>query len=403
MDYRIDEARVIGLVGQLDFPRVVGTQGERRGYDVIRHELAAVGIKTWFEEFPSTWVNVAEAYLRVEEKDWPIEPLVTPLFNGPWIPIPEEVDIEGALVDSIGSDEDVGCVILLRTSLDAGTPCVRGAAAQVFACEPEAEFVAYYLAGEGIVPSAYVASEAAPDLRNRLGSRCHFRWSYSKSENSLCNLVAELQGTEHPEEVIAIGAHMDSFPGTVGANDNASGCARLVEFARWFVAHPPLRTLRFIWFTGEELDRRGSQAYAQGHADDQYRICLFINVDGGVSIEHERPAIDIDSLEAVTSVASEVLKVVCSAEGSLPFRRADHCSDSSDAGPFHEAGIPALFAPGGGKRKREGPSSHLPTDTVDRLDRENVRTATVLGVAFIDAAQRWGLTSPSSRRRGRRG
>ena len=66
MGYVIDEGRIIDVVRQLHFPRVVGTDGEQRGYEVIRRELAGIGIKAWFEEFPSPWVEITEADLRVE-------------------------------------------------------------------------------------------------------------------------------------------------------------------------------------------------------------------------------------------------------------------------------------------------------------------------------------------------
>ncbi len=400
MDYRVDESRVIDLLGRLDFPRVVGTAGEQRGYNVIWQELAALRIKAGFEESPSPWVEIAEADLRIQKECWPITPLVSPLFNGRWIPIPEEVDIEGILVDSIGSDMDTGCPILLRDAPDIASPCVPGAAAQLFACQPDVGFVAYYLAAVGSLgkplPSAWIAPEIGATLRQRLGRTCRFRWASVKSEKVLRNLVAEIRGIERPEQVIAIGAHIDSFPGTVGADDNASGCARLVELARWFVAHPPLRTLRFIWFTGEELDRRGSRAYVQAHAQDEDRICLFINVDSGCDIEHERLPVEIENPLALKKVVDTSLGAVCSPEGGLPFRKLNHCSEASDAEPFHEAGIPAIYAPGTGKRKKGWPSAHLPTDIVGKLNRENVRTATMVALAFIDAAQNHGLTIHST-------
>ena len=387
------------LVSRLAFPRVVGTDGEQRGFLIIQESLATFGVRAWFEEFSTPWIEIDRAELELGDERVPIESLADPVFNGPWIPIPCEVDQEGVLVDSI----DVASAerqVLLRTSLDITEPCVTGASAQLLACTPEDGFVAYYLAdvsGHGTpVPSAYVEPERLAFLLERLGSACRVRWTSARCERILRNLVAEVRGTERPEEVVAVGAHIDSFPGTVGANDNASGCARLVEFARWFTDHPPARTMRFIWFTGEELDRRGSRAYVQAHVEDRDRICLFINVDGGVSIEHERPAVNIEDCGAMAAVVSKALEAALPGEGSMPFRRAAQCADGSDATSFHEAGIPAMLAPGGGKRKKTGPNPHLPTDTVERLDPENVRRATVLALAFVDVSQRCGQTAPSS-------
>ena len=203
----------------------------------------------------------------------------------------------------------------------------------------------------------------------------------------LRNLVAEVKGTERPGEVVAVGAHMDSFPGTVGGDDNASGCARLVEFARWFNIHPPARTVRFIWFTGEELDCRGSHAYVTAHARDPEQICLYVNVDSGVSRDHEPFPVPVADPVAVGIAIHESLADISASEGPAPFRRAAHCSAGSDCAPFHAVGVPAMAAPGAGRRTKSGPYPHLPTDTAANVDPGCLLTATVLGLAFVDAAQ----------------
>jgi hypothetical protein len=103
-------------------------------------------------------------------------------------------------------------------------------------------------------------------------------------------------------------------------------------------------------------------------------------VDGGVSRDHERFPVDVEDQIAMTKAAHQSLERVID-----PTRRA----------PFHEIGIPAISAPGMGTRKRRGASPHLPTDTVDQLDLGCLRTASVLALAFIDAAQKYGLGVPS--------
>ncbi len=66
------------------------------------------------------------------------------------------------------------------------------------------------------------------------------------------NIIAELPGTTHPDEIIVIGAHYDTELNTPGADDNASGVAVMLELARRFADNPQQRTLRFIAFTNEE-------------------------------------------------------------------------------------------------------------------------------------------------------
>jgi hypothetical protein len=82
------------------------------------------------------------------------------------------------------------------------------------------------------------------------------------------NLIAELGGSAHPEEVVIIGAHYDSVEGTPGADDNASGAAAVLALARGFAGGKPARTLRFLLFANEEPpyfrgDSMGSLVYAK--------------------------------------------------------------------------------------------------------------------------------------------
>jgi hypothetical protein len=79
------------------------------------------------------------------------------------------------------------------------------------------------------------------------------------------NLIAELPGRERRKEIIVVGAHYDSLPGSPGANDNASGVAALVALARTFAGDPQERTIRFVAFAnGADAlkDTTGSLVYA---------------------------------------------------------------------------------------------------------------------------------------------
>lgn len=79
------------------------------------------------------------------------------------------------------------------------------------------------------------------------------------------NLIAELPGRERRKEIIVVGAHYDSLPGSPGANDNASGVAALVALARTFAGDPQERTIRFVAFAngaGALDDTTGSLVYA---------------------------------------------------------------------------------------------------------------------------------------------
>ncbi len=82
------------------------------------------------------------------------------------------------------------------------------------------------------------------------------------------NLQVEFPGGMRPDEVVIVGAHYDSVPGSPAANDNGSGIAALIELARLSRGKPYTRTLKFVAFANEELPYSGtpdmgSRAYAQ--------------------------------------------------------------------------------------------------------------------------------------------
>ena len=82
------------------------------------------------------------------------------------------------------------------------------------------------------------------------------------------NLIVEIRGTKHPEEIVIIGAHYDSVDDSPGADDNASGVAAMLALARRFANAKPDRTLRFIAWVNEEPPHfqtatMGSYVYAR--------------------------------------------------------------------------------------------------------------------------------------------
>lgn len=85
--------------------------------------------------------------------------------------------------------------------------------------------------------------------------------------HKLSNLIAEIKG-ENPDEVVVVGAHYDTVPGSPGADDNASGVAALLEIMRSLSGLQPRRTLRFVAFANEEhpgapAETMGSYVYAR--------------------------------------------------------------------------------------------------------------------------------------------
>lgn len=97
------------------------------------------------------------------------------------------------------------------------------------------------------------------------------------------NTVAEIRGSEKPDEVVILGAHLDSWDLGTGTTDNGTGAMAVLEAARIISQSysKPKRTIRFILFTGEEEGLLGSKAYAEKHASDMDKIQAVLVLDNG--------------------------------------------------------------------------------------------------------------------------
>ena len=96
------------------------------------------------------------------------------------------------------------------------------------------------------------------------------------------NIVGEIKGRERPEEIVLIGAHLDSWDLGTGATDDGAGVAIVSGAAKLIASLPqhPRRTLRVVLFGAEEMDHSG-QAYADAHAAEAPHIVLTAEADFG--------------------------------------------------------------------------------------------------------------------------
>lgn len=106
------------------------------------------------------------------------------------------------------------------------------------------------------------------------------------------NVIGEIPGTRKRDEIVMIGAHLDSWHGGTGATDNAAGCAVMIEVLRILktLNLPMDRTVRMALWGGEEQGLLGSRAYVKEHFADRVDMKLkpehaklagYFNVDNG--------------------------------------------------------------------------------------------------------------------------
>jgi hypothetical protein len=97
------------------------------------------------------------------------------------------------------------------------------------------------------------------------------------------NTIGEIRGSEKPDEIVILGAHLDSWDLGTGVTDNGTGSMVVLEAARAIMQSgvKPKRTIRFILFSGEEQGLMGSRAYAAAHAAEADRIQAVLVLDNG--------------------------------------------------------------------------------------------------------------------------
>jgi hypothetical protein len=198
------------------------------------------------------------------------------------------------------------------------------------------------------------------------------------------NIVAEIPGTGSAAgEIVILCAHLDSWHLAEGAIDNGSGSAAILEAARALAAlgWQPRRTVRFIWFQGEEQHLYGSRAYVRAHADELRHVTAVVNVDMPGSPRSLATSGGPEFVEFLQGWRAGLRGYELSPEiGKLAGNFSDH-------GPFVEAGVTCVALWG-----EHGPgvsSYHTAGDTYDKVDRRaTVQSAAVLATLVRHLADR---------------
>ncbi len=159
------------------------------------------------------------------------------------------------------------------------------------------------------------------------------------------NVIAESRSGD-ANNVVMVGAHLDSVQRGPGINDNGSGSAAILETALRMSKVNPRNKLRFAWWGGEESGLIGSTAYVAGlSAAERARIALYLNFDMVGSPNHVFFIYDGDNSDNVGAPAgpagsAQIEKVFENfyTERGIPFKGTDF-SGRSDYGPFIALGV----------------------------------------------------------------
>jgi carboxypeptidase Q len=129
----------------------------------------------------------------------------------------------------------------------------------------------------------YQQFQRLADRGERVRIEADIRNSFTADPVKQANTVAEIRGSERPDEVVLLGAHLDSWDLATGGTDNGSGSIAVLEAARIIKAAgvKPKRTIRFVLFGGEEEGLFGSQAYVAAHERELDKVQAVLVLDNG--------------------------------------------------------------------------------------------------------------------------
>ena len=243
------------------------------------------------------------------------------------------------------------------------------------------------------VPAAIVSREHVDrlarlaengDVRVRLKLQNNIGGKYESQ-----NVVAEIPGREKPQEIVLVGAHLDSWDLGTGAEDNGVNAALVLDLARGFkqLGLVPRRTIRFVLFTGEEQGMWGSRRYVERHRAELDNFVLTITYDTGSG---RLTGFYLNGREDLRAPLDEALRPV---SGLGITQHAIDTIDGTDNFDFLLSGIPNLVG-------IQDPIPYLPdyhaeSDTFDRVNQREERLTLAASSAVL-----WSFAeSPEAPRR----
>ena len=215
--------------------------------------------------------------------------------------------------------------------------------------------------GEPVVVKLVMGARTLPDARSH-------------------NVMAEITGAEHPEEVVVLGGHIDSWDVGTGAMDDAGGVVAAWEAVRIIKALGlrPRRTIRVVGWTNEETGGRGGDGYRDARGANVEQHVLAIESDGGVFRPRGFGFAGSDSALAIVRRVATLLEAIDADSISTP-------GGGADIAPLMARGVPGMGLATEGERYFW--YHHSPGDLVDKLDPADVArcVATMAVMAYVVA------------------
>jgi Zn-dependent M28 family amino/carboxypeptidase len=195
------------------------------------------------------------------------------------------------------------------------------------------------------------------------------------------NVIADLKGSEHPEQLVVVSGHLDSWDLGTGAIDDGAGVVAAMEAAEILqkLHLRPRRTLRVIAWMDEESGGAGSQAYTKDYSAEFIRTAAAIESDGGAA---HPLGFDVKMSPHAAELLRPIMEVLQSfgASATMP----SSYPPGADIAAMAESGVPSLGILQDGRTYFH--YHHTAADTLDKIVpaelRENAAAMAVMGYAL---------------------
>lgn len=343
------QQRQFELLKKISFVRTSGSEEELRAANILKEELSNLGVEGKIESFKVKCYNIKKAKLEILEpfnKEITVEGIGF-TGNTPQEGLEAELEyVEQA--EPINLINAKGKIVLVNgwLTIEKYRNIVKAGAVGFiifsgkFTDDEEKTDIQLrnlreYHLQYGKIPGVTMRVKDAIEMVKLEAKKVRITLEQEEGECDSHNLIAEIKGTQYPEEVIVFMAHYDSVPYSTGAYDNGAGSVNIMEILRYYLENSPRRTLRFIWFGSEEVGLLGSKAYVKDHEEELDKIVFGINIDLGGTILGEDKA-NVMAEESLCHMIEYYSKEVCF---PITVKQSIY---SSDCIPFSDKGIPVV-------------------------------------------------------------
>jgi carboxypeptidase Q len=246
-----------------------------------------------------------------------------------------------------------------------------------------------------MLPEAEISSEEGFRIRRLIETgqtvelALNIKGKFFTEDTKGYNVIAEIPGTDPvlKDEVVMLGAHLDSWTAATGATDNAAGCTIMMEAVRLLdsLNLKPKRTIRIALWSGEEQGVYGSYNYVKNHfgngetglfKPEQSKISAYFNLDAGTG---KIRGVFSDGDTAIKYILEQWLKPFHDLGATAVTIRS---TGSTDHVSFEWAGIPGIdFMQD--PLDYESKTHHTNMDTYDYLQIDDMKQAAIIIASFV--------------------